>query len=417
MSREPTNSKRQINKDSEKRIAIVLAVFLAVGFGGVFAWDTWTYGPIWSPDREKRADEVDATKWTIPEKLAKVTSENFQDNGDGSVTDTTTGLIWQKEAWGPIKNIDEADSHFRNLRVGGAGDWRLPTREELADLYRTLGSAVPDSADHRVRPFSWPGHNYLASGRVLIFGHALNFATGKSFYLRTSSPYRMYVRAVRFTAPATAKDDTDKTKDFQKTVYVDPKGYFRISPPSGWRIQEYQEDPRGKVAFIAPGTPTDLRVLAKAVDISDYDGLLKNLQDVEKQSSVPMNIEPVVFNRMPAVKRVATMTAQGVTLKVLWIDLLIGGVSHNLQYAAPPNFFAKYYETAWQSMLTYQPLKQEKGSSPEEVRKHEVARWVRLAKISLEMDKTQAARDAVAAGLEVDPTNRDLKQLKSQLDK
>lgn len=200
-------------------------------------------------------------------------------------------------------------------------------------------------------------------------------------------------------------------------VYIDPKGFFKIAPPQGWRIQEYPQDLRGKVAFIARGNQIDLRVLAKTVEIPDYDGLIKNLKDVEKQVGVSTNIEPYVFNGMPAVKRVATVTMQGVTQKLLWIDLLINDVSHNLQYGSLPNLFDKHYETAWQSMLTYEPLKQEKSASPEEARKHEAAKWIRLARLALEMSKTQTAKDAVSAGLEADPENAELKQLRTELDK
>jgi hypothetical protein len=39
--------------------------------------------------------------------------------------------------------------------------------------------------------------------------------------------------------------------------YKDPKGYFTIVPPAGWRIQEYPGDVRGKVAFIGTDGNTD----------------------------------------------------------------------------------------------------------------------------------------------------------------
>jgi hypothetical protein len=216
--------------------------------------------------------------------------------------------------------------------------------------------------------------------------------------------------------PGCGEDKSAKSETPQATVYADPKGYFKILPPAGWRIQQYPNDPRGKVAFIAAGNQVDLRVLVKAVEIPDYDGLIKNLKDIETRLGVPMNIEPVVFKGMPAIKRVTTVTLQGTTQKLLSIDLLIDGLSHNLQYGAPPNVFDKHYETAWQSMLTYEPLKREQPTSPEEARKHEAAKWIRLARIALEMGKTQAAKDAVSAGLEADPEDPELKQLKSELD-
>ena len=202
-----------------------------------------------------------------------------------------------------------------------------------------------------------------------------------------------------------------------KVAYIDPKGFFEITPPKDWNRQEYPQDPRGKVAFFAPDKQADLRILAKAVDIPDYDALIEDLKSKEKQLGVRTNIEPIVFSRMPAVKRLTTITMQGVTLRLLLVDLLVGGISHNIQYCASPGLFAKYQETAWKSMLTYKPLKRAKQASPEEARKHEVAKWIRLAKIALEMGKIQAAKEAVAAGLETDPQNIELKQMKSNLEK
>lgn len=201
----------------------------------------------------------------------------------------------------------------------------------------------------------------------------------------------------------------------QQTVYTDPKGFFKITPPLDWNIQEYPSDPRGKVAFISSAAQTDLRVLAKAVDIPDFDGLIKDLKDKEIQLGVEMNIEPTVFKKMPAVKRVATITMQGVTVKLLWIDLLINGVSHNLQFTSTPNNFDNYYEAAWNSMLTYEPIEREKPATQEEALHHEVAKWIRLANIAIEWNNIQTAKEAVAIGLELEPKNAELLRLNREL--
>ena len=229
-----------------------------------------------------------------------------------------------------------------------------------------------------------------------------------------TQPLALAVVAI-LAASACEEHKTGEKGNLPATAYVDPKGYFSMLPPSGWRVQEYPQDPRGKVAFTAPDADVDLRVLAKAVDIADYDGLIANLRDIEKQVAVPMNIEPVVFNGMPAIKREATLTMQGVTQKMLWIDLLIGGISYNIQYGAPPSLFDKYRDTAWHSMLTHQPLKGKNSSSPEEARRHDAAKWLRLAQIALEMGKTQAAKDAVSAGIEAEPGNAQLQKLRADL--
>ncbi len=219
------------------------------------------------------------------------------------------------------------------------------------------------------------------------------------------------------SSPVVSKVKPQPEEKVLAEVYTDPKGYFKIIPPKGWRKQEYSNDPRGKVAFYANDGKTDLRVLAKVVNIPDYKSLIKNLKDIERRLGVKMNIEPVMFNGMPAIKREATISMRGVTQKILMVDILIDGVSHNLQYCTVPSRFDKYYETVWQSMLTYEPNVEKNGLSQEEAIKHEAAKWIRLAQIALEMGNIQTAKKAVAAGLEAAPDNEELKRMKSDLDK
>ena len=60
----------------------------------------------------------------------------FIDNGDGTITDATTYLMWTKDAnlakigmtWG------SASKYTNSLTFGGFSDWRLPTIKELLSL-------------------------------------------------------------------------------------------------------------------------------------------------------------------------------------------------------------------------------------------------------------------------------------------
>jgi hypothetical protein len=70
---------------------------------------------------------------------------NYTDNGHGTVTDNNTGLIWQKgnaarvnwymasgtyhAAWNPTSL-----GVCASLNLGGATDWRLPTKKELMSI-------------------------------------------------------------------------------------------------------------------------------------------------------------------------------------------------------------------------------------------------------------------------------------------
>lgn len=61
----------------------------------------------------------------------------FRDNGDGTVTDGATGLMWQKSGsreevtWSGAKEYAEK---MNRERFAGHSDWRLPTIEELGSL-------------------------------------------------------------------------------------------------------------------------------------------------------------------------------------------------------------------------------------------------------------------------------------------
>jgi hypothetical protein len=213
----------------------------------------------------------------------------------------------------------------------------------------------------------------------------------------------------------TVSSITSTTQPTVSKVYIDPKGYFKITPPAGWSLQEYPDDARGKVAFLAHESNVDLRVLAKPVDIANYQMLIRELQDIETELEVPMNIEPILFNGLPAVKRVATTTTQGITLKILWIDILINGISHTMQYAAPPGVFDDYYDTVWQSVLTYEPLKPVFSSREEEFQ-YKLSELITFSAEALDLQAFQAAEEGIKAGLLLDPEDENLLYLQSELE-
>ncbi|MBI4983753.1 DUF1566 domain-containing protein [Candidatus Woesearchaeota archaeon] len=58
---------------------------------------------------------------------------NGKDNGDGTVTDLNTGLIWQKETGGK-KTWEGAILYCKSLPLAGYSDWVLPKIDELRTL-------------------------------------------------------------------------------------------------------------------------------------------------------------------------------------------------------------------------------------------------------------------------------------------
>lgn len=70
-------------------------------------------------------------------------SSSFQDNGDGTVTDLNTGLMWQQTPDFERHNYYDAFDYVKNLEDGGYTDWRLPTIKELYSLLNSNGELDP----------------------------------------------------------------------------------------------------------------------------------------------------------------------------------------------------------------------------------------------------------------------------------
>lgn len=77
---------------------------------------------------------------------------SYRDNGDGTITDMVTGLVWQKGY--ELMSYDEAMAAAEALTLGGYSDWRLPSIKEAYSLImfngvdassRDMGS-VPEGA-------------------------------------------------------------------------------------------------------------------------------------------------------------------------------------------------------------------------------------------------------------------------------
>ena len=57
----------------------------------------------------------------------------YKDNGDGTITDKVTGLMWQKVDGGEM-TWEQAAIYAKNLALGGHADWRLPFGKELFSI-------------------------------------------------------------------------------------------------------------------------------------------------------------------------------------------------------------------------------------------------------------------------------------------
>ncbi len=77
---------------------------------------------------------------------------SYTDNGDETITDLNTGLMWQKNP-GEKMTHNEAASHAETLSIGGYDDWRLPTIKELYSLILFSGTDPSGPEAREAVPF------------------------------------------------------------------------------------------------------------------------------------------------------------------------------------------------------------------------------------------------------------------------
>ena len=59
---------------------------------------------------------------------------NFVNNNDGTVSDLTTGLMWQKADDGNSRSWEESLDYAENIELASYSDWRLPNAKELQSI-------------------------------------------------------------------------------------------------------------------------------------------------------------------------------------------------------------------------------------------------------------------------------------------
>ncbi len=152
----------------------------------------------------------------------QINTPSYADNGDGTITDNVTGLVWQK-VMNEKMTFEEAARQARESDIGGYKDWRVPSIKELYSLILFTGRVQGQKA---IKPFidtkyfdqplgntqrrereidaqTWSSTEYV--GRTMrndatVFG--VNFVDGRikgypKYHPRTGQPNKMYFRFVR----------------------------------------------------------------------------------------------------------------------------------------------------------------------------------------------------------------------------
>lgn len=123
---------------------------------------------------------------------------NYQDNGDGTITDKATGLMWMQNDNGKGVLWKDALSYAENFVFDGYSDWRLPDIKELQSIVdytrspNTTNSAAIDPLFHCTQiinengekdyPYYWSNTTHAnwtdnpgANAAYVCFGRAMGY--------------------------------------------------------------------------------------------------------------------------------------------------------------------------------------------------------------------------------------------------
>ncbi len=113
--------------------------------------------------------------------LPAFASDRLKDNGNGTVTDNKTNLMWAMHDNGvPIKWPD-AKSFCHYYRGGGFSDWRMPTIEELTSLYNP--KVNNKRGYHTLKPIETSAQSCWASNTNGEKYGRFNFSFGSIYWL------------------------------------------------------------------------------------------------------------------------------------------------------------------------------------------------------------------------------------------
>ena len=190
---------------------------------------------------------------------------HFTDNGDGTITDNVTNLIWQKAPNTTTYTWEQAISYAENLALAGSSDWRLPNIKELVSINDETTNAPSINTTYfptMVSARYWSSTTQFAPGATSAwFNDFQNFGIS-SYDLKTISHNVICVRGI----PSSL--NTNEIANNLPSIRVFPNPFnSKITILSATGNENYElYDSLGKLIFTG-----------KNIDKQDFSNLTKGI--------------------------------------------------------------------------------------------------------------------------------------------
>ncbi len=123
---------------------------------------------------------------------------SYTDNGNGTVTDEVTGLVWQQEDDNTQRSWTDAGLYCKNLIIDSHDDWGLPRKKELMTILN-YGLFSP-SIDAAMFPNTNSTHYWTATADARNENFAWTVTFGTGYVSRGDKTTLRYVRCVRHSS-------------------------------------------------------------------------------------------------------------------------------------------------------------------------------------------------------------------------
>jgi len=157
----------------------------------------------------------------------------YADNGDGTVTDTSTGLMWQQAGSSNGMTWEQALAYCEELNLGGHTDWRLPAKKvlrSLVDFSRYDPSINTVYFPDTISSFYWSS---TTDAFITDLAWGVYFYVGDDAF--NSKLDYGYVRAVRGgQAPTPTQTECSATLDENLLLHI--PNLFYVNQTSGSRL-------------------------------------------------------------------------------------------------------------------------------------------------------------------------------------
>ena len=184
----PATPRKRCLSFSKKTISLSIVLIFSLfstGCGGLTAYSLPDTGQIKSYT-ETRGEDSDY----------HINPPSYIDNGDGTITDSVTGLIWQKKDDNKARSWQEAQTYAKKLKLGEYSDWRVPTAKELMHIIDNDRhfQAIDKTYFPNTKPgYYWSSTTYEHNPK---YAWRVNFIYGR-LHNQKKSHDQYYVRCVR----------------------------------------------------------------------------------------------------------------------------------------------------------------------------------------------------------------------------